>query len=266
MSTSVRAVERALDILLCFSQEKPTLSLTQIAEQVGIHKSTIHRLLLTLESRRFIVKDKATGMYQLGYRFVELASILLQDIDIQRWAQPYLQQLAAMSGETVDLAVLDGSDVIYLQVVESAQRVKIAAAVGERLPVYCTATGKAFLAFLPEAQVDKILSAGLSKYTDNTLTSLPDLHQELRESRERGFAISEQEYERDINAVAAPILDMDGCPIAVIAIVGPSFRMPRDCMNMLGQAIRKTAEAIAREVGSATLPIIIPKTASPCNE
>jgi IclR family acetate operon transcriptional repressor len=186
---------------------------------------------------------------------------LLQDIDIQRWAQPYLQQLSAMSGETVDLAVMDHDHVVYLQVVESPQRVKIAAAVGEQLPLYCTATGKAFLAYLPEKQVDGILATGLTKYTESTLVSLPELHQNLRDTRERGFAISKQEYEKDINAVAAPILDADGCPIAVIAIVGPSFRLTDDCMNMFGQAILETAKTIAREVGLAALPIIIPKTA-----
>ena len=266
MSISVRAVERALDILQCFSKDKHTLSLTQIAEQVGMHKSTIHRLLATLESKRFITRDKSTGMYQLGFRFIELASVMLKDLDIQRWAQPYLQHLSMETGETVDLAVLDGSDVIYLQVVESHQRVKIAAAVGERLPVHCTATGKAFLAFLPDAQVEQILRDGLPKYTENSCDSLIDLYQELCETRERGFAISKQEYEKDINAVAAPIMNADGCPIAVIAVVGPSFRMPYDRMLLLGQEICETTDAIAREVGLAALSVILPKTASHCNE
>jgi IclR family acetate operon transcriptional repressor len=227
MADSVRSVERALDILLCFSLEKPALTLTQIAEQVGMHKSTIHRLLTTLEAKRFVTRNRATGMYQLGFRFIELASIMLQDIDINRWAQPYLQQLAVLSGETVDLAVLDDDHVVYLQVVESPQRVKIAAAVGEQLPTYCTATGKAFLAYLPEYQVNEILAKGMAKYTEHTLISLADLYQDLQETRERGFSISKEEYEKDINAVAAPILDANDSPLAVIAIVGPSFRMRR---------------------------------------
>jgi IclR family transcriptional regulator, KDG regulon repressor len=266
MSDSVRSVERALDILLCFSQEKPTLSLTQIAEHVGMHKSTIHRLLSTLEAKRFVTRDKATGMYQLGFRFIELASIMLQDIDINRWAQPYLQRLAHLSGESVDLAMLNNDHVVYLQVVESTQRVKIAAAVGEQLPAHCTATGKAFLAYLPEHQVKEILAKGLVKYTEQTLVSLTDLYQDLRKIRERGFAISKEEYEKDINAVAAPILDGNGCPLAVIAIVGPSFRLSDECMMMLGQAILETTKAIAREVGLATLPVILPKTSTPCLE
>jgi DNA-binding IclR family transcriptional regulator len=231
-----------------------------------MHKSTIHRLLATLESKRFITRDKTTGLYQLGFRFIELASVMLQDIDVQRWAQPYLQHLSMKSGETVDLAMLDDGHVIYLQVVESHQRVKIAAAVGEQLPVHCTATGKAFLAFFPEDRVAQILSEGLHKYTENTQVSLSDLYQDLRETRKRGFAISEQEYEKDINAVAAPIMDANGCPIAVIAIVGPSFRMPHERMMALGQAICETTGDIAREVGLAALPIVIPKASSPCYE
>lgn len=263
MSDSVRSVERALDILLCFSLERPSLSLTQIAEQVGMHKSTIHRLLTTLEAKRFVNRDKVTGLYQLGFRFIELASIMLQDIDINRWAQPYLHHLVDLSGETVDLAVMDGEHVVYLQVVDSPQRVKIAAAVGEQLPMYCTATGKAFLAYLPEYQVKPILARGMARHTENTLTTPDDLYQDFREIRRRGFAISEQEYERDINAVAAPILDDNGSPIAVIAIVGPSFRLSHERMLSLGQSILETTSSIAQEIGVAALPTILPKITTP---
>ncbi len=262
MSDSVRSVERALEILMSFSQEKPTLSLTQISEHLSMHKSTIHRLLSTLEAKRFVTRNTTTGMYQLGFRFIELASIMLNDLDINHWAQPYLQHLAALSGETVDLAMLDGEHVVYLQVVESPQRVKIAAAVGEQLPAHCTATGKAFLAYLPKDQVNEILANGMHRYTENTLISAADFDQELDEIRRRGFAISVQEFENDINAVAAPILDADGRPMAVIAIVGPSFRLSIVRMLALGQTLVETASTIAREVGQATLPIILPKAAA----
>jgi len=264
MSVSVRAVERALDILLCFTMDRPTLSLTEIAEQVGMHKSTIHRLLATLESKRFITRERTTGMYQLGFLFFELSSIMLHDLDIHRWALPYLQQLSQQCGETVDLAILDNGHVVYLQVVESTQRVKIAAAAGEQLPAFCTATGKAFLAYLPEKQVRQILVQGMNKYTENTLVSPEDLFKNLRQTREQGFAISEQEYEKDINAVAAPIMDVNDCPIAVIAIVGPSYRMSHDRMLELGQLILETAEAIAIDIGVTALPAILPRSISPC--
>jgi IclR family transcriptional regulator, KDG regulon repressor len=257
---SVRAVERALDILLCFSIDRPTLSLSEIADQVGMNKSTIHRLLATLESKRFITRDRTTGVYQLGFLLVELASILLHNIDITRWALPYLEQLSEQSGETVDLAVLNNGHVVYLQVVESSQRVKIAAAVGEKLPAFCTASGKAFLAYLPAEYARRALDGEITQFTEYTRTSPEALFKDLRETHERGFAISEQEYENDIHAVAAPIMGADGYPIAAIAVVGPSYRMPHDRMLVLGRLIKDTADAIVREVGLTALSAVLPHT------
>jgi IclR family transcriptional regulator, acetate operon repressor len=155
--------------------------------------------------------------------------------------------------------------VVYLQVVESAQRVRIAAEVGHRLPVFCTATGRAFMAYLPDAQVRTILSKGLTRYTESTRVTLPDLHEALRVTREQGFAMSEQEYERDINAVAAPILDANSYPVAVIAVVGPSFRLPRERMMQLGPIVCATTEAIAREIGPTALATFISQSMLPGN-
>jgi IclR family transcriptional regulator, KDG regulon repressor len=254
LAQSVRSVERALDILLCFTRNEPVCSLTQIAERVGMSKSTVHRLLATLESKRFISRDKVTGLYRLGFRFVEMASLV--DKDLQQWAQPYLQRLSEECGETVDMSVLDGSSVIYLYVVESPQRVKIAAAVGQRLPAFCTASGRALMAYLPEDQIEKILAEGFPRYTDRSPDSVEAVLEKLRATRERGFAVSEREYEAEISAVAAPILGIDNRPLAAIAMVGPSYRLTLERMLVLGQSLKKTTETIAREVGHTTLSTI----------
>jgi DNA-binding IclR family transcriptional regulator len=256
----VRAVERAIDVLLCFCTDERSLSLTQIAGRVKMSKSTVYRLLATLENKHFVDRDRATGLYQLGLGFVEVASLVLQRMDLERWALPYLQRLSAECCETVDLAILDDTHVVYLLVVESVQRVKIAAAVGERLPAYCTATGKAFLAFLPAEQVQAILDKDAGQYRDGPPVSLPNLCRDLQATRERGYAISEQEYEQDINAVAAPILNADGWPMLVIAIVGPSFRLSPERMQRLGQSIRTTVDAITREIGPSALSSLISST------
>ena len=260
MAQPVRAVERAIAIFLCFTRETPALSLTQIAESVGMSKSTVHRLLATLESRRFITRDKSTGTYRLGFQFIEMAALV--DMDLQRWAQPYLQRLAAACGETVDLAVLDGTSVIYLQVIESPQRVKLAVAKGQRLPAFCTASGKALLAFLPEEQVNKILREGLIRYTENTPDSVAAVHDALRAARLQGFAMSDQEYEKDISAVAAPILSDTQYPIAAIAVAGPSYRLTCDRMLELGRTILATTEAIAHEVGLAAVSATVTRSAN----
>ena len=244
-----RSVERALDILLCFSQEQPGLTLTQIAERVEMHKSTVHRLLATLEGKRFIQHVASDGTWHLGLKLVELGFSVLKSNDIHHQATPYMQRLSAECRETVDLAILDGVQVVYLQVIESSQRMKFAAAPGQRLPVFCTATGKAFLAFLPDDRVQEILKQDKPKHTEHTKTALVSIHKELASIRERGFAISEQEYEDGVNAVAAPILDANKCPIAAMAIVGPAFRLGQERLLELGQSVRATTEAIARDLG-----------------
>jgi IclR family KDG regulon transcriptional repressor len=260
LSQSVRAVDRALDILLCFTREEPTRSLTQIAESIHMSKTTVHRLLATLENKRFITRDNTTGLYRLGLRFIEMASLVLQDVELHRWAQPYLQRLSLEYGETVDLSILDGSYVIYLEVIESPQRVKLAAAVGQRLPAFFTASGKALLAYLPEEQVQKIISDNLAEASNHNPAPISEMLADLRITAERGYAISEQEYEEEINAVAAPIFDEDKHPIASIAIVGPSFRLSKDRLPALGESLRQMTQVISNEVGLVALSAIVRKT------
>ena len=258
LSQPVRAVDRALDILLCFTREEPARSLTQIAEAIHMSKTTVHRLLATLENKRFITRDNTTGLYRLGLRFIEMASLVLQDAELHRWAQPYLRRLASQYGETVDLSILDGSHVIYLEVIESPQRLKLAAAVGQRLPAFFTASGKALLAYLPEEQAQKIIAENLAEAGNHTPVS--ELVADLRITAERGYSISEQEYEDQINAVAAPIFDRDKNPIASIAIVGPSYRLSKDRLPALGEALRQMTQEISTEVGPVALSAIVAKT------
>ncbi len=136
MAEPVSTVERTLDILLCFNRFEPVLSLTQIAERVNLPKSTVHRHLATLEKKKFIIRNLSTGLYSLGFRFIEMAALVLQEAGFQQWTQPHLERLAAEFGETVDLSILDGDHVVYLQVIESSQPVKISAAVGQLLTIY----------------------------------------------------------------------------------------------------------------------------------
>ena len=186
---------------------------------------------------------------RLGWALLEFGFSVLEHSDLHRQATPYTQRLAAEDRETVDLGILDGTFVLYLQVIESPQRVKISSAPGQRLPVFCTATGKAFLALLPDQQVKGILKSSRRRYTGHTTTDLPEILKQLRLTRERGYAISEQEYEVGINAVAAPILDAHQHPVAAMAIVGPTFRLTTERLLELGPFLRATTDAIARDIG-----------------
>jgi DNA-binding IclR family transcriptional regulator len=248
MSESIRAVERALAILTCFSQSTPELTLTQIADRVGLNKSTVHRLLGTLAHDHFIQRDPATGAYRPGTRLVQFAYLMIEQNNLRRYAAPFLQRLQEQYRETVDLAVFDTAEVVYLDVLESPQRVKLAAAIGQRLPAFCTATGKSLLAFMDDETVQRVMDNGMPKHTNCTITSREAFLENLRAIRTTGFAISEQEYEEGINAVAAPILDTNGYPIASIAVAGPAFRLSHSLMWEIGPTVSATAKEIAIEI------------------
>jgi DNA-binding IclR family transcriptional regulator len=244
MSESIRAVERALDVLLCFTNQTPELTMTQIAEQVGINKSTIHRLLATLESKRFVERDPLTGIYRPGIRLIQMAYLTLEKNDLRRLAAAYMNRLCEQQRENVNLTILEDTDVVYLHVVESPQRVKLAATSGQRLPAFCTASGKAILASIPEENVKQILERGTPKYTQQTLTSHQELFEDLHLTRERGFAIAEQEFEDGINAIAAPIFDRNQHPIASLSVAGPAYRLTRERMLAISPMLLATTRDI----------------------
>ena len=256
MSESVRAVDRALDVLLCFTNQTPELTMTQIAEQVGIHKSTAHRLLATLENKRFIQRDQNTGIYRLGIRLLQMAYLTLEQNDLRRLAVPFMHRLCDLYEENIDLTLLDDTDVVFISILEGPRRVKLAAAIGQRLPAFATASGKAILGFMPEKLVRRILDRGMPQLTPHTLNSPDVLLKNLNSVRELGFAISEQELEEQINAVAAPIFDQENRPIASIAVAGPAYRLTNERMIEIGPVVVATAREISQEIAMAAIPLV----------
>ena len=225
--------------------------MTQISEKIGIHKSTVHRLLATLEEKHFVERDISTGTYHLGINMLQLAYLTLEHNYLRQMTKRYLQRLSEEHRETINLSILDGADVVYLEVVESSQRVKLAAATGQRLPAFCTASGKAILAFSPDEVVQKVLDRGMPRYTKNTLVSRESFFENLNHTREQGFALSLQEFEEGINAIAVPILDHNNLPIASVAVAGPSFRLTYERMIEIGPEVLAAVREISFEVEMA---------------
>lgn len=248
MSQSIRSVERALDVLLCFSKQNPELTLTEISQKVELHKSTVHRILSTLEKKRFVKRDEATGNYSLGINLLHMAYLTLNQSDLRHISARYMRLLSEKFLETVNLAILDKDDVIYLEVVESPQRVKLAAAIGQRLPAFCTASGKAILAFSSKETVNQIIEHGMDKYTECTITSAEKFLANMKETQDRGFSMSLEEYEAGINAIAAPILDRNNQPLASVAIAGPSYRLTEERMIEIGKELLDAVHEISEEV------------------
>jgi DNA-binding IclR family transcriptional regulator len=218
---TVRSVERAMDILLCFVHVKE-LSLTEISIKVDLHKSTVHRLLASLEGKGFILRDNATEKYRLGFRLWELSANLIQSDDMGVVLLPEMERLRDQVGETVSLYVRDGNERVRIQAVQSNQAIRRVAPVGARMPLYVGASSKVLLAFAEEAVQERVLlAAGLEREAF--------LHM-LNETRRLGYATSIEEREPGAAALSAPIFSRAGKLAASLAVSGPANRLTQEKM------------------------------------
>jgi DNA-binding IclR family transcriptional regulator len=241
---NIQSVQRAAAILKAFGYGSPQLGVSEVGRKLKLHKSTASRLLATLESEGLVERVPQSDKYRLGYEFVRLAGQVTHFSDVRAIAKPLLAELAEATRETINLAVLDGEEVVNIEQVSSPHIVGIANWVGRRTPLHCVANGKALLAFLPRAQVEHILSSPLSRFTKHTITSKAALRAELARIRERGYATAMSEIEEGLHAVAAPIFDARGEVVASVSISGPSYRVTPERMEQLSKQMVRTAEKI----------------------
>jgi IclR family KDG regulon transcriptional repressor len=226
----IRAVERAIGVLKAFSALAPELGVTDLARHLGLHKSTVHRMLVTLEREGLVKQDPISGRYRLGLHLFELGSLVVHSAELRQVARPYLEEMHRACGETVHLAILDEGEVVYVDKIESTRRVRMYSQVGRRAPAHCTGLGKALLATLPDGTLDQILQRrGLRRYTSGTITSAEALRDHLALVRQRGFAIDAGEHEELIRCAAAPVYDHAGAAVAAVSIatVGLEVNSPR---------------------------------------
>jgi len=245
---NVRAVERAMKILSAFDSDHGDRGVSEIAHLTGLHKATTHRIMMTLLNGGFLERAPDGERFRLGIRMLELGLGALRGLDLRRAAFPYMQQLVERFDETCDLGVFDRGMVLYVEVVHSRHSLTIAARVGRRLPAYCTASGRVFLAFLPPEVVDPVLSEPLMPCTQKTTTSPDKLREELEATRQRGYAFDDQEFEEGIRAVSAPIRNIDGNVIAALSVPGPVRRMPSQRVAEIADALLEACGAISIHV------------------
>jgi DNA-binding IclR family transcriptional regulator len=245
---NVRAVERAMQILSTFDGENADRGVSEVAQATGLHKATTHRIMMTLLNGGFLERAPDSERFRLGMRVVELGLGALRRLDLRRAAFPYMQQLVERFDETCDLGIFDRGQVLYIEVVHSQHSLTIAARIGRRLPAYCTASGRVFLAFLPPEVVEPILNAPLLPCTGQTITSLAKLREELKATRRRGYALDDEEFEAGIRAVSVPVRDIDGNVIAALSMPGPVNRMPLERIPEVAEALVEAANTISAHV------------------
>lgn len=248
-STSLRRALRILDALVEPTAARRPLSLAELSAATGLNKATALRLLAPF-CETGLVERAADGRYQLGVRAATLGEAYLAGLDLRAVAGPVLEELVACTGETAHLVVFAEPEVVYVHKVDSPSAVRMHSRVGARMPAYCTGVGKAMLAHLPRAVVDRVVAHGLPPRTPATLTDRAALEADLARTRARGWAIDDVENEPEIRCVAAPIFDRSGAVAAACSLSGPLTRISRPRTKQLGPMVAAAAAEISRQLGA----------------
>lgn len=245
----IQVLDRTFGIFDVLAANGPELTLVEIALRLNLHKSTTHRLLAVLEDHRYVERTSA-GKYRLGSKLLELGARAASGLDLAECARPFLEELVAETGETAHLGILREGEVLSIANVESPRTLRTPSTVGRRTPAHCTSLGKALLAFAPEDEVAQIIGRrGLKGYTPKTLSRASAFRRELREVRERGYAVDDEEFEEGLRCVGAPVRDHSSRVVAALSISGPAFRLMPDRWPALGRALIRAAEKLSAVLG-----------------
>ena len=244
----VQSVDRAVAILEILARDGEA-GVTEVARELGVHKSTASRLLAALDRRELVAQDASRGKFRLGVGLLRLAGAAGRGLDLVQESRPVCRALTQEVGETVNLAILSGRDALYLDQVAGPAALSPHNWAGQRIPLHATSDGKVLLAYLPETELAECLAPPLARFTDRTTTAAADFGPLLAEVRRQGYATAVEELEAGLTAVAAPVRNAEGTVVASISASGPSFRIPPDRIPALAGAVRRAAAEVSRRLG-----------------
>jgi len=249
-----QSLERGLAVLSAFRPDRPVVGISELSRELGLTRSTTHRYVATLASLRYLEQDDATRKYRLGPRVLDLGFSMLGSLELREIAAPYLRQLTEATGHTSNLAIRDDTDVILIDRVRGRpgryHHLEFSLHTGSRLPSYCSATGKALLAFLPRPDLDRLLDhIDLVQRGPRTLTDRNSLLIELEQVRRTSIATNDEELESALRSIAAPIRSRSGQVVAAVNVAIPwSPAAMSELVSRLGPTVRATADKIAAQV------------------
>jgi DNA-binding IclR family transcriptional regulator len=261
-SAPVGVIGKVLSILELLDNVPGGLQLNQIAEETGINKSTAHRFLSHLESEGYLFRD-GFGNYMVGAKLSRLGSGASFQSTLSKLARPVMENLRKMSGETINLAVLDGTDVLYIDVLETVHTFRLVTQIGSHLPFYSTALGKAMVAAIEDStRLEELLSrVEFEPTTPRSINNIAKLKKQLSVIHRRGYALDDEEAVAGVRCIGAAILDANGEVVAAISISGPVVRFTSDRVPMLSRELCKSAREISWLLGNRsadTPPIVQP--------
>ena len=251
-SGQVQSLARAISLLNALTDEDYGLSLSDLAQKVGLAPSTTHRLLTTLQEERFVRFDLERNVWLVGVQAFVVGNAFVRSRDLIALSRPHMRNLMENSGETVNLAVEDQGEAIYLGQVECRQMMRAIAKPGGRVALHCSGVGKALLSGLQDTEINKIVDRrGLSRFTDKTVDTPAKLRQALSIARQQGYAFDDEENAVGLRCVAAVIFDEFGRPLAGLSLSGPTARITDERVPLLGSLVVKAASDITKALGGA---------------
>lgn len=251
MQKLIPAVDRVLRIIELLASEHRGLSFSELGSSLNIPKPSLSRLLFNLQQRGYVSHSSAARKYQLTLKLLTLGDRLLDRLDLRERARPSMQKLMEKTKETVELAILENKEIVYIDKFESYESIRLVTHIGSRYStLHPTATGKIFLAHMSEEDFEYIMGErGLKKFTENTITDVEKLKEELKEVRANGYAFDDQEVRLGVRRIASPIFNHSSGLVGSVGIAGPVFRMKRGRKDELGRVVKQTAEEISKELG-----------------
>jgi IclR family transcriptional regulator, KDG regulon repressor len=249
MSEKKSGINAALSLLDCFSIENPVLGLTEICEITSYPKANAIRYLKSLQKAGLVRQDSKTKKYSIGYKVLELSYVFYQTMELREILLPYMQKIRDLSSETVCLVVVDGTDGVCIERIETEEDLKFYPPVGKRRRLYAGASRKLLLAYMPEKKIQQIVSKGLEKVSTNTPLDEEQLMKQLAQIREKGYAVTESEHTSGVKSVALPIKNYRGEVIASLSIVGPAFRISFEQTNQFIKYLKDATTEISEQLG-----------------
>jgi IclR family acetate operon transcriptional repressor len=246
----VQSLTRGLSILEALSNAEAGLTLTDLAHRVLLPASTTHRLLSTLEKMRYVYQAGDLGLWYIGLQAFVVGSTFLANRDFVAQSHGYMRRLMEQSGETANLAILDGTEAVFISQVQCHEMMRTLVKLGSRVPLHASGVGKAIFASLPDEQIDAILKViGLPRITENTIVVPETMWAALRVIRQRGYSFDDEEHARATRCVAATVYDEHAEPLGAISLAGPSSRLSDERIRQLGPIVAHTAEELTQKLG-----------------
>ncbi len=245
----VQVLDRTIAVLQAVADADRDLAAAEIARQLRLHKSTVHRLLVVLEHYR-LIKKGPEGTYRLGTRLIELGECAIARLKLSERAESFLREMSNQTGEGAHVTILSGTEMLSVAHVEGRWSLQSLTRTGQRTLIHCTAAGKAVLAFMPdEACDDLIAKLTLTRHTPRTLTKANALRMNLISIRNAGFAIDDEEFEEGLRCVGAPVFDHRGHVIASISMAAPVFRLRKERLPQVSRIVMAAARGLSAELG-----------------